>query len=244
MNKDITKRVKVGCCGFPCSRKDYFSQFKLVEVQQTFYKIPKLETAQGWREQAPSDFEFNLKAWQLITHPPSSPTYRKAGIQIPQGKQEHYGFFRPSEEMHKAWEETRQFAQTLGVRGIVFQCPASFEENRQNIDNMMSFFQLVGRTEFLFAWEPRGKWSDQIIKDLCHQLGLIHCVDPSVRMPLYGQPWYLRLHGEPRYRHRYSEEELIHLKSRLQDRESYVLFNNINMYHDALVFNRLLTGES
>lgn len=42
---------------------------------------------------------------------------------------------------------------------------------------------------------------------------------------------------------RVSEEELIHLKSRLQDRESYVLFNNINMYHDALVFNRLLTGD-
>ncbi|UCC90782.1 MAG: DUF72 domain-containing protein, partial [Dehalococcoidia bacterium] len=198
----------------------------------------------GWRQQAPSDFEFTLKAWQLITHPPSSPTYRTAGIQIPHGKQEHYGFFRPTEEVHEAWEETQQLAQALVARVIVFQCPASFEENRQNIDNMTSFFQRVEGSEFLFAWEPRGKWSDQIIKDLCRQLGLIHCVDPSVRTPLYGKPWYLRLHGAPRYRHRYSEEELIHLKSLIQDRESYVLFNNINMYHDALVFNHLLKGES
>jgi len=236
-------RVKVGCCGFPCRRKEYFSQFKLVEVQQTFYKMPKLETASGWRQQAPPDFEFSLKAWQLITHPPSSPTYRKAGIQIPQNKQGHYGFFKPSDEVHKAWEETRQLAQALGARVIVFQCPASFEENRQNIDNMTSFFQFVGRTEFLFAWEPRGKWSDQVIQDLCRQLGLIHCVDPSVGMPLYGQPWYLRLHGEPHYRHRYSEEELVQLRSLIQDRESYVLFNNINMYHDALTFARLLTGD-
>lgn len=239
MINPITK-VKVSCCGFPCSRKEYFNQFKLVEVQQTFYKMPKLETAMGWRQQAPSDFEFTLKAWQLITHPPSSPTYRKAGIQIPQGKREHYGFFRPSKEVHEAWEQTRQLAKALGAGVIVFQCPASFEESRQNIDNMITFFQLVGRSEFLFAWEPRGKWSDQIIKDLCRQLGLIHCVDPSVRMPLYGQPWYLRLHGVPRYRHRYSEEELIQLKSLIQDRESYVLFNNINMYHDATVFNHLL----
>jgi uncharacterized protein YecE (DUF72 family) len=237
-------RVKVGCCGFPCSRKEYFSRFKLVEVQQTFYKMPKLETAQGWREQAPPDFEFTLKAWQLITHPPSSPTYRKAGIQIPRGKQEYYGFFRPSDEVIKAWDETKQFAQALRARIIVFQCPASFEENTQNIDNMMGFFQLVGKTEFIFAWEPRGKWSEQVIRDLCHQLGFIHCVDPSVRMPLYGQPWYLRLHGAPRYRHHYSEEELKQLKSIIQDKESYVLFNNINMYHDATVFNRLLTGES
>jgi len=48
--------------------KDYFTQFKLVEVQQTFYKMPKLDTALGWRQEAPSDFEFSLKAWQLITH--------------------------------------------------------------------------------------------------------------------------------------------------------------------------------
>jgi uncharacterized protein YecE (DUF72 family) len=108
---------------------------------------------------------------------------------------------------------------------------------------MMGFFKLVDRAEFLFAWEPRGKWSEQIISDLCHQLGLIHCVDPSVRMSLYGQPWYLRLHGAPRYRYHFSEEELIQIKSLIQDRESYVLFNNINMYHDATVFNRLLKGD-
>ncbi|NIN51751.1 MAG: DUF72 domain-containing protein, partial [Nitrososphaeria archaeon] len=72
--------VKVGCCGFPGSRKGYFNDFNLVEIQQTFYKMPRLETAQRWRQEAPNEFEFTLKAWQLITHPPTSPTYRKAGI--------------------------------------------------------------------------------------------------------------------------------------------------------------------
>jgi uncharacterized protein YecE (DUF72 family) len=56
-------RVKIGCCGFAVGMKDYFRQFKLVEVQQTFYKIPRLETALRWREAAPTDFEFTLKAW-------------------------------------------------------------------------------------------------------------------------------------------------------------------------------------
>ena len=56
-------RVKVGCCGFPSGRKEYFSQFKLVEVQQTFHKMPRLETTMKWREEAPSGFEFSLKAW-------------------------------------------------------------------------------------------------------------------------------------------------------------------------------------
>lgn len=45
---------------------EYFRQFKLVEVQQTFYKMPRLETAQRWRQTAPADFEFTLKAWHVL----------------------------------------------------------------------------------------------------------------------------------------------------------------------------------
>jgi len=55
--------VKVGCCGFSGGMRNYFGHFRLVEVQQTFYKLPKLETALKWRSQAPADFEFTLKAW-------------------------------------------------------------------------------------------------------------------------------------------------------------------------------------
>ncbi len=109
---------------------------------------------------------------------------------------------------------------------------------------MIRFFESVGKTEFLLVWEPRGEWSEQTIKDLCCELGLVHCVDPLVRMPLYGQPWYFRLHGAPRYRHRYSKEELEHLKGVIGDKESYVLFNNLNMYNDALTFDHLLKGET
>ena len=116
-------KVKVGCCGFPGGRKGYFSQFKLVEVQQTFYKMPKLETAQRWRQESPADFEFTLKAWQLITHPPASPTYRKAGLKVPSSAEEHYGFFRPSDEVHQAWEETRRFARNQFKKShIVADC--------------------------------------------------------------------------------------------------------------------------
>lgn len=182
--------VKVGCCGFPRGMKDYFSQFRLVEVQQTFYKMPKLETAQRWRQQAPPDFEFTLKAWQLITHTPSSPTYRKAGIKIPSGAEEHYGFFRPSHEVKEAWEQTQQFAQALGARVIVFQCPPSFRETPENIDNIRRFFRSVKSTGFSFVWEPRGDWSDQTVKELCCELGLIHCVDPTVSVSLYGELGY------------------------------------------------------
>jgi uncharacterized protein YecE (DUF72 family) len=60
--------MKTGCCGFPKARKVYYDSFKVVEVQQTFYQPPALKTIEKWRAQAPGDFEFTLKAWQLITH--------------------------------------------------------------------------------------------------------------------------------------------------------------------------------
>ena len=108
---------------------------------------------------------------------------------------------------------------------------------------MRNFFQALARDDFLFVWEPRGRWSDQIITDLCHELGLIHCVDPLLRAPLYGAANYFRLHGGPGYRHSYSVEELQHLRQVIADKESYVLFNNITMYDDAQRFVNLLYGD-
>jgi uncharacterized protein YecE (DUF72 family) len=231
--------VKVGCCGFPKGRRSYFSQFKLVEVQQTFYKPPSLETAMRWREEAGEGFEFCLKAWQLITHHPSSPTYRKAGIVICREKEDGYGGFKPTEEVWEAWRKTEQMAQVLKAKVILFQCPSSFKESPENVENMRRFFREVKRGGFLFAWEPRGGWSDRQVSALCEQLDLIHGVDPLERAPLYGRAKYFRLHGGRGYGHVYSDEELEKLRG-MAEGEVYVLFNNRSMYDDALRFIKLV----
>jgi len=236
-------RCKIGCCGFPGGRKGYFRQFQLVEVQQTFYKMPRLETAHKWRQEATADFEFTLKAWQLVTHLPSSPTYRKAAIKVPSGDEGLYGFFRPSDEVHQAWVATSKFAQVLEAKVILFQCPPSFKETQENIANIRGFFKSVKDSGFLFTWEPRGGWSEPTIKTLCSELGLVHCVDPMEKESLYGEPKYFRLHGGPRYQHQYTKEELEYLKVRLGDKETYVMFNNLNMHRDALAFQRLMEED-
>lgn len=79
----------------------------------------------------PAKFEFTLKAWQLITHPASSPTYRKAGIKVPPGTGENYGFFKLGDEVHEAWEKTRRFAQALEAKVIVFQCHRASKRPRK-----------------------------------------------------------------------------------------------------------------
>jgi uncharacterized protein YecE (DUF72 family) len=224
-------------------RGEYYRTFPVVEVQQTFYKPPQVETARRWREEAPTGFEFTIKAWQLITHPPSSPTYRRAGVTIPPGREGNYGFFRPTPEVAQAWETTRAVAEALRARLILFQCPASLQPTPENIENIRGFFSRVRGSGFLMAWEPRGAWEAATVEALCRELGLIHCVDPFEGEPLWGRPLYLRLHGGRGYRHTYSDEELRRLAERFQGEEAYIMFNNITMRQDALRLMRMLEGH-
>lgn len=236
------KKIIVGCCGFPCSKKEYFRKLSAVEIQSTFYELPSLDTAKRWREEAPADFEFTLKAWQLITHETSSPTYRKLRTEIPEKKKDSYGFFKPTEEVFKAWEKTSEIAKALRAKVILFQCPPSFNPSREHIKNLKSFFKKIKGHGFIYAWEPRGSWQRELVGDICTDLGLIHCVDPFFMNPQSSLPInYFRLHGMPLYnlRYRYSTEDLKRLID-LCCGENYVFFNNLNMLEDALNFYRLI----
>lgn len=84
--------IRVGCCGFPRKQSLCWDALDAVEIQATFYKPPQPSTAQRWRAQAPAGFAFSLKAWQLITHEPSSPSYRRSGIEVRPEARGRYGF--------------------------------------------------------------------------------------------------------------------------------------------------------
>lgn len=118
--------LKIGCCGFAVGRRPYAARLKVVEVQQTFYQPPRVETVRRWREEAPPDFEFTLKAWQLITHEATSPTYRRLKRSLNLEERRQAGSFKPTSVVRQAWEVTRELALTLKTRLILFQCPASF----------------------------------------------------------------------------------------------------------------------
>ena len=243
--------VKVGCCGFPVARSRYYQAFKLVEVQQTFYKIPQLSTLEGWRKEAPEDFEFTVKAWQAVTHPPSSPTWRKAGIRVDPSKADRYGNLKPTPENFEAWEKTLEAAKVLNARIIVVQTPPSFGYSEENLRNALEFFRRARRDGVLIAWEPRGTWHDrpEAVKRVVEEANVIHVVDPLRRDPVaYGEVVYFRLHGlggrEVNYRYRYTDEDLRRLAEKIASlpksvREVYVLFNNVYMFEDAQRFKRI-----
>jgi uncharacterized protein YecE (DUF72 family) len=237
--------IRTGCCGFPVSRARYFERFRVVEIQQTFYQPPEPSLARKWRGEAPSDFEYTLKAWQRITHGPSSPTYRKLRTRIPKSKERNYGSFKPTEEVRAAWERTLGIAEALNATVIIFQCPASFEPSSENKNNLRSFFKKIDRGRFALGWEPRGKWEEKDIGALCRDLDLVRVLDPFAAKRAYGSLFYYRLHGRGGYRYRYTDDELRDLAASLKgERSGYVMFNNVFMFEDAARFQEMISRNS
>ncbi|RLF23760.1 MAG: DUF72 domain-containing protein [Thermoplasmata archaeon] len=240
--------LKVGCCGFPNGLKNYFSRFKVVEVQKTFYQLPTVETAKKWRSLAPTGFEFAVKAWQGITHPVSNPTYKRFRGKL-FGEPVNYGFFRQTEEVFKAWMETEKVCSTLKARYVLFQCPASFKPTDENIENITIFFRKVRNPGFRFVWEPRGKeWTDEKVSEVCKKCDLIHGVDPFGRQPVTRETAYFRLHGSPpgkrMYYYDYTEKDLKKLLEWCEPFEQvYCFFNNMSMFENALRFMRMVSKK-
>lgn len=223
----------------------YMSDFRVVEVQQTFYRIPKPETGERWAELAPEGFEFTLKAWQGITHPASSPTYRRSGIAMQGIRPDVLGLFRMTDEVMEGYARFTEFARTLGARIAIFQTPKSFHETDENAGRAADFLRLAGE-DFLCVWEPRG-WSEEGVRSVLKEARFIHCTDPFERMPITGDDFYFRLHGSPpgrrMYRYTYTHEDLKYLVHRIGRLSGYCMFNNVSMYDDALRLIDLLRGS-
>ncbi len=225
-------KLKIGCCGFPVGKKRYFQTLSLMEVQKSFYGTLSLQTALRWREEAPSEFEFTLKASQLITHPAKSPTYRRYPGEVKEGE---VGFFRPTETVFRAFEESKSLARALQARLILFQTPPSFTPIPENFSNLEKFFKRIDREEFILVWEPRGDWEEEEVRSICSEYDLIHCVDPFLSHPVWGEVLYLRLHGGRGYKHKYSDGELREVLEWVREvaKKTYLLFNNVHMWEDA-----------
>ncbi len=241
--------IHVGCCGFPVSKQKYFKTFETIELQITFYSLPRLETVQKWTSEAPANFIWTMKAWQGITHPGHMPTYRRSKMK--EFDRQQLGLFRNNEQVFKAWQMTRQVADILKAKIIVFQCPPLFKPTEEAIRNLQHFFNTIDRGSFQLALELRSNWESALVKKLCEELQLIHCVDPFKENSVTGGIYYFRLHGKPpgnkMYRYSYSRQDLIHLKNKIDHlpdaREVYVFFNNQTSFEDALVFKELLLED-
>ena len=239
--------VRVGLCGFSMAMRDYADYFPVVEVQNTFYEPPREALMQKWLATASPSLEYTMKVWQLVTHPPKSPTYRR--LKRPMNATDEPGFFRDSRAVEEGWNQSLECAGVLSATALLFQCPASFRPDPENVDRMRRFFERIHRPRARLLWEPRGaQWVEQreLALSLCRDLDLVHVVDPFVTEPEPGHPVYWRLHGIGSARYSYTDEDLQELKEALIAAEpsapAYVMFNNLPRVGDAKRFLSALQG--
>jgi uncharacterized protein YecE (DUF72 family) len=239
--------IHVGTCGFSESMKKYFSDFDTVEIQQTFYKILDLKLLQKWRKIAKEDFIFNFKAFQGITHPYTSRTWKRSNIDISKFK-EKVGYLKPTKEVFEFWRKMVGYAEILKTKVIVIQLPESFKSNNENWENAEKFFRNIERKDFEVGVELRG-WNEDDIKKFCNKFDVIDVCDLSLRLPtIKREISYFRLHGSYKngkinYYHQYSDEEMremIEKIKKLKSKEIFVYFNNVFMLNDSKRFLHLL----
>lgn len=240
--------VRIGCCGLAgLSLGKYAQLFDTIEINSTFYKLPKRETAERWFKNTEGKIVFSMKAFQGITHPISSPTWKRAGTQKPESMVENYGHLKPTKQNEESWKRTLEICEAMCARVCVIQLPPSFTCTKATVADALKFFKMIRRpVETAIEFRHRS-WFDNsgLMEMLIKKAGLIHITDPLKERPLSRKKiCYYRLHGLGRqlYRYNYTDDDLRKLKNAIHNiecDEAYVMFNNLAMRDDALRFRRM-----
>lgn len=152
----------------------YATQFGSVEINNTFYRLPKEHVLQEWASQVPEDFRFALKASQRITH-----------------------FARLKEEARGPLEFLLKNTLVMGERmGVVlFQCPPNL---KKDLPRLVHFCDMLP-SDRRFAIEFRhATWfEDDVVAELrARGIALVVSESEEFSSPMIPTaPWgYLRLH--------------------------------------------------
>ncbi len=237
----------IGCCDIGPSPATYFKRLSALEYQQTFFSPPKNATLVKLRKRAPADFSFFVRAWQLITHDPSSAGYRRLAKPLTAPKNQ-YGRFQLTESVLEAWQRTLACAESLDARGVLFETPTSFSPSGNNRLQLTRFFEQIERKHFLMVWQPSGLWAEPEVMALCKDLDLTLALDPLSTDELpEAKQIYFKLDGFGQTQ-AYSDTALLKLIERARSfDQTYCLFNSLNMFRDAThtiaLFNEQLEGH-
>ena len=199
------ERIRIGCSGWnykhwrelfypkglPVSRwfGFYAERFDTVEINNSFYMLPKAETFDKWRAQAPAGFDYAVKANRFLTQAKKLKDCEE-----------------PLERMLPLF---RRLGETLGP--ILYQLPPRL---RINLERLESFLRLLPR-DLIHVFEFReASWYVPETMALLERYGASFCAHD---MPgSASQRWatgpiaYVRFHGgEGKYWGRYSDEGLL-----------------------------------
>ncbi|GAB7386279.1 DUF72 domain-containing protein [Bacillaceae bacterium] len=221
----------------------YSSHFPVVELDASFYAIQPVKNYLKWVKETPETFQFVVKAYQGMTG--------HARGRIP---------FQSLNEMFAAFKESVQPLLEAGkLKAVLFQYPPWFGCTRKHVELLKYTKDKMGDIPAALEFRNRT-WLEGEMREKTLQFmekeGWIHsvCDEPQVgvgSVPVVLRATHpaltiVRLHGrnasgwlnqgqanwrEVRYLYRYSREELLAWKEKIQfllkgSKEVCVLFNN------------------
>ena len=206
-------QLRIGCSGWqyahwrgnfypadlPQSRwfAHYAQTFDTVEINNSFYRLPPLETFAKWREQAPADFLYAVKASRFLTH------MKKLKD--------------PLDPLLRFYGNARALGRTLGA--VLYQLPPNF---RINLERLAIFLESIrpaareaemsGRPHHVIEFRDASWYDDRVYALLeRHRVALcLHDMHGSATERLVVGPCvYVRFHfGTSKYGGRYDERRL------------------------------------
>lgn len=189
----------------------YTQSFDTVELNNTFYHLPKEESLKRWHKLAPKNFLYAVKASRYITH-------------IKKLKD-------VSEELIRFLDLAALLGKKLGP--ILYQLPPSLHKD---INRLESFIKLLPKKQPAVFEFRHSSWYSEDTYQLLKRFGVGFCIHdlPGNESPrvITGDIIYVRFHGTTgRYSGCYSKSMLANFAKWLKDhakdvRSIYVYFNN------------------
>jgi len=172
----------------------YSSKFNSIEINSSFYKIPRCQTYNNWSSQVTEDFQFSVKLWKGITHDMK------------------FSFQKRDFEM---------FFTALNCLGnkkgcLLIQFPAG---TQKDLDKFRIILEQVKKMDVNGDWRiavefRHNRWYEKPVFKIINEFNVSLVLQdmPNSRMDkLHGEPpfVYLRFHGEKGdYRGTYSADFL------------------------------------
>jgi uncharacterized protein YecE (DUF72 family) len=237
MQAPNVSRIHVGCSGWvykhwrgifypeglPQKRwfQRYAEEFDTVEINASFYRVPKPETFDGWHDKAPDCFRYAVKANRFITH------------------------MKKLKDCEEAVEQFIALARRLKayLGPILYQLPPSLHKD---VPRLEAFLKLIpGDLEHVVEFRHKSWYDEDVLAALDrHEAGFVTHDLKGLKSPRWasGKAAYIRFHGTAgKYHGRYSDEALLSwtdwiLDQSRQGRSVWCYFNNDihgHAIHDA-----------
>jgi len=199
------QRIRIGCSGWmyrhwrgfyypeKLAQKRWFAfyaeTFETVELNTSFYHLPRPETFTKWRDQAPARFRYAVKGSRFITH------MKK---------------LKDCEEpVETLLTRARNLGEALGP--ILYQLPPSLH---LDLDRLSAFIDLLpADLRHVFEFRHKSWYSDEAL-ELLDSRGVAFCAHDMRGLVTprraTGPLAYVRFHGgSGKYVGRYSDEALL-----------------------------------